>query len=128
MSIDAESATERGQNSQVVLIPDIVTDLEDTDFGEGLSLRSSNEFAVLTWRERRIYLIERETLTINDVFDLPQPIREGWGITADESRVKRGANGEEYFSLYISDGSEYIFEVDGETFEVLRSFRCFEFN
>ena len=105
-----------------MLVPETVTDLEDTDFGEGLSPRSYSEFAVLTWRERRIYLMDRETLTINDVVDLPQPIREGWGITADESRVKTGADGEEYFTLYISDGSEYIYEVDGETFEVISSF------
>ena len=88
--------------------------LDPEDFGEGLCPRSATEFIVLTWRERRIFAIDRQNLTILQTFELDSQIKEGWGVTADETNVN--ANG--YYQLYISDGTEYIYIVDGETLEV----------
>ena len=69
---------------------------------------------MLTWRERHIFAIDRQNLTILQTFELDSQIKEGWGVTADETNVN--ANG--YYQLYISDGTEYIYIVDGETLEV----------
>lgn len=41
-----------------------VMKLEDDDFAEGISPRSATEFALLTWRERRFYAVNRTDLTI----------------------------------------------------------------
>ena len=42
-------------------------------------------------------------------------IKEGWGITEDRSNVSQKGN----YRLYISDGTSKIFEVDGDTMEIL---------
>lgn len=46
-------------------------------------------------------------------------MREGWGLTADEKSVNE--NG--YYRMYASDGSYKVFEIDGETMEVMRTIR-----
>ena len=102
------------------MTPDIVTDLSKSVFGEGMAPRNSDEFLVLTWKERKVYIMDRNTLEITGELHLPYEISEGWGITADESQVD--ANG--HYKLYVSDGSWRVYEVDGETFEVVRSFNC----
>ena len=56
-------------------------------------------------------------MTIKTTFALPQPIREGWGVTADESKV----NNNGFYQLYISDGTSTIYLVDGETLIVQSS-------
>ena len=61
--------------------------LPPTDFAEGLSPRSASEFVLLTWQERKIYTLDRTTLDFNNFYTLPSEIKEGWGVTADESKV-----------------------------------------
>lgn len=96
--------------------------LDPEDFGEGLCPRSATEFVVLTWRERRIYTVDRQNLTILQTFELDSQIVEGWGVTADESNVN--ANG--YYQLYISDGTEFIYMVDGETLQVTEKVQVYD--
>ena len=106
----------------IILEPSYGSDLPSTDFGEGLSPRSEDEFVVLTWQERNIYTVLKSTMQILTEESLPLEIREGWGVTADESQVNE--NG--YYQLYISDGSSYIYLVDGESLEVTGSIRVYD--
>ena len=64
-------------------------ELDWSDFGEGLSPRSADEFVVLTWQERKIYTVSRSTMEILTTEVLPSEIDEGWGVTADESVVNQ---------------------------------------
>ena len=84
-----------------------------------MSPRSATEFVLLTWRERKIYTIDRTTLDFIGQYTIPSQIIEGWGVTADESNVN--SNG--YYQLYVSDGSSYIYLVDGETLSIQSSIR-----
>lgn len=79
-----------------------------------MSPRSANEFVILTWRERVVYIADRSTLAVRAEYSLPSEISEGWGVTADESQPN--SNG--FYPLYVSDGSDTIFLVDGETMTV----------
>ena len=106
----------------MVLEPDLVTKLRDDEFGEGLSPRSATEFVLLTWRERRIYSVNRTDMSIIEEFELDRNIKEGWGVTADESNV--GTNG--YYQLYVTDGSDKIYLLDGETLEVTSSISVYD--
>lgn len=91
--------------------------LDDKYFGEGLSPRNKDEFLVLTWKERTVFRFNRSDLAQNqETFTLPESINEGWGITADESIVSDQGN----YVLYISDGTDRIFKMDGDTFEVTK--------
>ena len=56
-------------------------------------------------------------MKIKATFALPLQISEGWGVTADESKVNQ--NG--FYQLYISDGTSTIYVVDGETLTVQSS-------
>ena len=93
-------------------------ELDDAYFGEGLSPRNENEFVVLTWKERTVFRFDRTSLELNsEEFTLPQEINEGWGITADESQKSASGN----YRLYVSDGTDRIFEVDGDDFTILKT-------
>ena len=103
----------------MTLVPDKVTALPLDEFAEGLSPRSASEFALLTWKERKIYIVDRKTLDLKEVVAMPEVITAGWGITANEAKP----NGNGFYPLYVSDGTDTIFLLDGETFTVTSSFR-----
>jgi len=46
---------------------------------------------------------------------MPDEIKEGWGVTADETNISSDGN----YRLWISDGTSKIFEVDGDTMTIL---------
>lgn len=96
--------------------------ISNEEFAEGLSPISATKFALLTWQERRIHIVDRKTLKFTETLPLPDKIAEGWGITADESKPNR--NG--YFTLYVSDGSDTIFVLDGETMKVEGSIKVYD--
>ena len=50
-------------------------------------------------------------------FVIPGKLREGWGFTADES----SANERGFYKMYASDGTDKIFEFDGETLKITRT-------
>ena len=52
-------------------------------FGEGLCPRNEDELVVLTWRERKILILDRNTLEEKETFEMDSRIKEGWGITED---------------------------------------------
>ena len=96
-----------------ILEPDTSTqdELAAQYFGEGLSPRSASEFIVLTWREGKMFTLDRTSLEEQAEFELPSGIAEGWGVTADETNVSDDGN----YRLYVSDGSSSIFVLDGDT-------------
>ena len=84
-------------------------------FGEGLAPRSQMEFALLTYQHRKLFTVDRNTMTILPKrFEIPSDLLEGWGFTADES----SANENGYYTMYASDGTAQIFVIDGETMRV----------
>ena len=113
-------------DTRIVLVSTASSDLSGSDFGEGLSPRSATEFVQLTWREQKIYVISRDmngsSFDFIDVATLDSQISEGWGVTADESTVDSSG----YYQLYISDGSEYIYKVDGGSLSATGSIHVYD--
>jgi len=60
-------------------------DLDKSLFGEGLCPRNEDEFVVLTWKEKKIFVLDRETLELKEEFVMPEKAAQGWGITAVET-------------------------------------------
>ena len=60
-------------------------DLDKSLFGEGLCPRNKDEFVVLTWKEKKVFVLDRETLELKEEFVMPEQAKEGWGITAVET-------------------------------------------
>lgn len=102
-------------------MPSKIAYIAKDEFGEGLGPISATKFALLTWKERVIHIVDRKTFKFTGVFTLPDQIAEGWGLTADES--KPNSNG--YYPLYVSDGSDTIFVLDGETMKVTSSIKVY---
>lgn len=77
------------------------TRVDDRFFAEGITVLGDTLY-MLTWREHQVLLLDPETL---EEIDRRTIYTEGWGLTNDGER------------LYMSDGSQYICEVDPVTFE-----------
>ncbi|MFI3315031.1 MAG: glutaminyl-peptide cyclotransferase [Rikenellaceae bacterium] len=76
-------------------------DLEDKYFAEGITILNDKLY-MLTWKEQKAFVFDAKSLEKIGEFDYTG---QGWGLTNDG----------EY--LYMSDGSEYIYKVDPETFK-----------
>lgn len=86
--------------------------LERAHFGEGSDIiqgKTPQEQFIyyLTWTSRKIFKYDLN-LKLEGTLDLPQPIKEGWGMTHDPK---------EPTVAYISDGSNNIFKVETNNFE-----------
>lgn len=55
-------------------------------------------------------IYDAETLSFTKKFDIPEEIKEGWGLALKEK------NGKE--KLYLSDGSAKIFVLNPETMNI----------
>lgn len=75
-------------------------DIPEEFFAEGITVLGDTLY-MLTWRERAVLLFDPVTFK---QIGRHKIYTEGWGITNDGER------------LYISDGSQYIYEVDPLTF------------
>jgi glutamine cyclotransferase len=82
--------------------------LHSSWFGEGLTVQAGRCIQLL-WREGLALVRDPDTLKLRETLPLPPGIAEGWGITGDG----RG-------SLFISDGTSTLHELDEHTFEVKR--------
>jgi len=82
-----------------------------------LSPLNEDEFIVLTWHERAMLILDRNTLEYKREYVMPSEIKEGWGVTADENNKSSQGN----YRLWISDGTSKIFELDGDTMEILHT-------
>ena len=72
-------------------------DFNDEYFVEG-SVMMDDRLYILTWQNRQAFVYDADSLAYLETWQYP---REGWGITTD---------GE---CLYASDGSSYIYVMDG---------------
>ena len=77
-------------------------------FGEGAVALGTRVYQ-LTWQERKVFVRDAKTLKILETRELPQPIIEGWGLTAFGS------------TLVVSDGTSKIYFLDPKTWKVTRS-------
>lgn len=78
-------------------------DLEEGIFAEGSTI-IGNEFYVLSWRENRCLVFDKNTLQKIKEFKYNT---EGWGLTTDSQW------------LYLSDGTQYIYKIDPKTFKYI---------
>jgi len=78
------------------------TDLPSALFGEGIAV-IQDRIIQLTWRSRVGFVYDRESFKLNRVFRYPT---EGWGIASDGVQ------------LVMSDGTEFLYFLDPETYEV----------
>lgn len=113
-----ESAGLRGE-SQIHMLsyPDMKTSLnkpqDDRYFSEGCDMVTVNgvkKIFQLTWQERVVFQYN-ENLQLERTIDLPQPIKEGWGITHRDEME----NGVLVPNVYISDGTNKIYVVDARS-------------
>jgi glutaminyl-peptide cyclotransferase len=79
-----------------------------TSFAEGAVALGTRVYQ-LTWQDRKVFVRDAKTLKILETRDLPQPIVEGWGLTALGS------------TLVVSDGTFKIHFLDPKTWKVTRS-------
>lgn len=79
---------------------EVLVRLPKEEFGEGIA-RVGDEIFQLTWQNNTVHVYDAATLRkLRDV----HYVGEGWGLTTDGRK------------LYMSDGSEYLWEVDPSTF------------
>jgi glutaminyl-peptide cyclotransferase len=93
---------ESGNVEQMVRLP-------EQFFGEGITLWG-DRLIQLTWRSQIGFVFDRESFELLETFNYET---EGWGITHDET------------NLIISDGSNILYFLDPETFEVVRQLPVF---
>lgn len=80
--------------------PEVLARLPKSEFGEGIA-RVGDRIYQLTWQNNTAHVYDAQT------FDKLRDVHyagEGWGLATDGER------------LYLSDGSEHIWEVDPATF------------
>lgn len=77
-------------------------ELDDQYFGEGITILN-NKVYQLTWRNKEGYVYNADTFKKEKTFSYNM---EGWGLTNDGNK------------LYMSDGSEKIYILNPETFQV----------
>lgn len=80
---------------------EVMNRLPNSQFGEGITVLGDKVFQ-LTWHDNTAYVYDRESGREIRKFRYSG---EGWGITSD------GVN------LYMSNGSQTIYEIDPETFK-----------
>ena len=105
-------------DERVLVIDDSVKTYEyGSDlFGEGLCPRNKDEFVILTWKEGKIIVLDRDTLEFKEEFAMPSEAAQGWGITA----VEDGGDGN--YKLYMSDSTENMWELNGDDMTVTDGF------
>lgn len=95
-----ESGGQYGSSKMVAYRPGMttyakVTELGDRFFAEGATLHKGKVYQ-LTYRERKVFVYDPKTLELLETLDLPQLIREGWGMTSDGEH------------LIVTDGTQKI--------------------
>lgn len=106
-----ESAGQKGKSKLVSYLPGSINYIQEKkqdaeDFSEGIALLN-NKIYQLTYRQRKIYVYDHNTLELTEMLRLPEMVKEGWGMTS---------NGQE---LIVSDGTQNIFFFD-ERFNLQR--------
>ena len=74
-------------------------------FGEGISKLTDDTWIELTWKEKKVNILDRDSLETVSEMPMWKGVKEGWGITLDpEKKI-----------LYVSDGSQTITRVNADT-------------
>ena len=81
-------------------------------FGEGISRLDDKQWIELTWLEKTVNILDKNTLQVKRSIPLWKGVKEGWGITLDDARR----------ILYVSDGSEKITRINADTLEEISQF------
>lgn len=78
--------------------------------GEGIAV-VDDKIVQITWKERKAFVYNLADLSLKDTFIYDTYNKEGWGITTDGQQ------------LIVSDGSQYIFFWDKNTYKETRRIR-----
>ena len=81
-------------------------------FGEGISKLDDKRWIELTWKEKVVNILDKDTLITLETIPQWAGVKEGWGITLDP--IKR--------ILYVSDGTATITRVDADTLKQISQF------
>lgn len=73
--------------------------LDDNIFAEGCALLNDKIYQ-LTYRERKVFVFDANTLELKETLQMPAELREGWGLTSDGKQ------------LIASDGSQDLYFFD----------------
>ena len=76
-------------------------------FGEGMTIWGDN-IIVLTWKKQTGFIFDKKTFEKKKTFSFETENGQGWGLTHDDKQ------------LIVSDGTEYVFFWDPDTFEEQR--------
>lgn len=83
--------------------------ISDIYFGEGVTyVPETGETIMLTYRKRKAFRFNQDLELIEEL-TIPSMIKEGWGMTHIDG------------DLLVSDGSQMLYYVDPETFEITSS-------
>jgi len=99
------------------------TRLTSSYFGEGGDFFTStvgNELIMLTYKERKMLIFNKDTLQYKRSVTIPTVIKEGWGLATRDITV----NGKKAQRLYITDGSSNIYIMDPLTFKVIKTLKA----
>lgn len=83
--------------------------LDSVYFAEGITILNDKIYQ-LTWKEKKMFIYSTD-LVLQEIAYITEPIKEGWGMCNDGT------------SLYISDGTSYIYKIDPSTYEIINSIR-----
>ena len=88
-----------------MISPSVTVPSDIKVFGEGISKLDDNHWIELTWLEKIVNILDKDTLQVSRTIPLWKGVKEGWGITLDNAnRI-----------LYVSDGSNKITRINADT-------------
>jgi glutaminyl-peptide cyclotransferase len=110
-----ESAGLYGKSTVRILDPDTAdvkksVDMDPTLFAEGMAY-INDELVQITWKSRRGFVYDPETLEIKREFKFSSTKNEGWGITLDECRNQ----------IVMTDGSNNLHIWDPRTLQQIKT-------
>ena len=88
-------------------------DYPEKQFGEGISKLNDDQWIELTWKEKTVNILDRDTLQTLYTIPMWAGVKQGWGITLDDAnRI-----------LYVTDGSDTVTRVNADTLEQMSQFK-----
>jgi glutamine cyclotransferase len=104
-----ESTGLYGESTVRILDPDTAeviksVPMPSTLFGEGMAY-INDELVQITWKSRKGFVYDPETLEITKQYNFETTLNEGWGITLDECRNE----------IIVTDGSANLHFWDPKT-------------
>jgi glutamine cyclotransferase len=77
--------------------PIITQNINSKYFGEGITVLNDTHYLALTWTDKVMLIVDRQTLEVTNEIPVPKGFTEGWGLTHDSKW------------LYYSDGTNLIY-------------------